>query len=83
MNITEKIDCIKINQDKSIYVRKSVNTFKDGVLIDFVFRQKTINVGDDYSLEDTEVQAICSEIHVPEVVTAYHVMQKARIPSQY
>jgi cell fate (sporulation/competence/biofilm development) regulator YlbF (YheA/YmcA/DUF963 family) len=77
MNIIEKIDCIKTNSDKSVYVRTSINKFEDGILIDFKFKQKNVNPGDDYSAQDAEVQAICSAVHTPEVVEAYQAAQEA------
>jgi hypothetical protein len=77
MNITEKIDCIKTNNDKSVYVRTSINTFEDGILIDFKFKQKVVNPGDDYSAQDAQVQAICVAVHTPEVVAAYQAAQEA------
>jgi len=75
MYTTEIIDCIKANEDKSIYVRTSVNTFEDGVLIDFKFRQKVVNPGDDYSAEDAKVQAIAASVHTAEVIAAYKAAQ--------
>jgi hypothetical protein len=77
MNIVKKIDCIKTNSDKSVYVRTSINTFEDGILIDFKFKQKVVNPGDDYSNETAEVQAICVETHTAEVIAAYQAAVKA------
>jgi hypothetical protein len=77
MNITEKIDCIKTNEDKSVYVRTSINTYEDGILIDFKFKQEVVNPGDDYSNQDDQVKAVCTVTHTADVVAAYQAAQKA------
>jgi hypothetical protein len=81
MNIVEKIDCIKTNNDKSVYVRKSINTFENGILIDFKFKQKVVNPGDDYSNQDDQVKAICEATHTADVIAAYEASQVAQIPA--
>jgi len=33
MSKIEKIDCIKVNDDKGVYIRKSVEDYNDGALV--------------------------------------------------
>jgi hypothetical protein len=71
MSKIEKIDCIKVNDDKSVYVRKSVEDYNDGSLISHHFVQQTINPGDDFSQQHDDVKIICLEEHTPEVVEKF------------
>jgi hypothetical protein len=71
MSRIEKIDCIKVNDDKSVYIRKSIEHYNDGVLISHEFIQEVVNPGDDYSQQDDAVKIICAEKHTPEVVEEF------------
>jgi hypothetical protein len=71
MSTIEKIDCIKVNDDKSVYVRKSVQHYSDGVLTSYESVQNVVNPGDDFSQQDDAVKIICVENHTPEVVEEF------------
>jgi hypothetical protein len=44
---------------------------EDGKQISGTFHRHVVSPGDDYSAEDTRVQAICAAMHTAAVVTAY------------
>jgi len=71
MSKIEKIDCIKVNDDKSVYIRKSVEDYNDGALVSHCFVQEVVNPGDDFSQQDDAVKAVCSREHTPEVIETF------------
>lgn len=71
MNKIEKIDCIKVNDDKSVYVRKSIEHYADGALTGHEFSQEVINPGDDFLQQDDAVKAVCSQEHTQEAVETF------------
>jgi hypothetical protein len=71
MSTIEKTDCIKVNDDKSVYVRKSVEVYSGGKLVGHHFRQQVVNPGDDFSQQEDAVKVVCAAEHTPEVVEAF------------
>lgn len=59
-------------------VRTKTAIVENGKQIGGSFHRHVIAPGDDYSQEDSRVQAICAAMHPPEVIEAY----KAAIAAQ-
>lgn len=72
------IDLVEVLEKGSVQVRTKTVILEDGVEISSKFHRHVVLPGADYSAEDAKVQAICSSVQTPEVVTAY----KAAIAAQ-
>ena len=73
----EVVDLIEVLESGIVQVRQKTAILEDGVEISSKFHRHCVNPGDDYSQEDTKVQAICTAVHTPEVVAAYKANQEA------
>ena len=60
-----------VGQFKAVQVRTATVITEDGVELSRSFHRHVINPGDDYSNEETEVQAVCAAVHTDEVKAAY------------
>ena len=60
-----------VGEFKAVQVRTKTAITDDGVEISSAYSRKVITAGQDYSGESSEVQAICSLVHTPEVVAAF------------
>jgi archaellum component FlaF (FlaF/FlaG flagellin family) len=65
------IDKIEVLQNGAIQVRSAIQIMENGVVISSNFHRHAVMPGDDYSLEDPRVSAICSVTHTPEIVQEY------------
>jgi len=84
MSKIQQIDCVVVNENKSVYFRSSTLSYKNGYLIDCETNQMVVNPGDDYSGQPDEVRQVCMIEHTPEVVEAFQnakVMTYADTPS--
>jgi len=72
------IDRIEILQDQTVAVRYILTINEDGNLLAQEIKGNYIKPGDDYSAEDSKVQAICATVHTAEVIATY---QAAQIPA--
>ena len=69
------VDLIETIENGNVQVRTKTAILEDGVEISSKFHRHVIAPGADYSAEDAKVQAICSSVQTPEVVTAYKASQ--------
>jgi|TARA_R110000765_G_C18552218_1_gene562465 shikimate kinase len=60
-----------VGEFKAVQVRTKTAITDDGLEISSAYSRKVITAGQDYSGESSEVQAICSLVHTPEVVAAF------------
>ena len=60
-----------VGEFKAVQIRTKTAVTDDGVEISSAYSRKVITAGQDYSGESSEVQAICSLVHTPEVVAAF------------
>ena len=65
------VDRIEVIENGSVQVRTKTAIKEDGVEISSKFHRHVVAPGDDYSGEDTRVQAICAATHTADVVAAY------------
>jgi hypothetical protein len=65
------VDLIEVIENGSIQVRTKTAIKEDGVEISSKFHRHVVVPGDDYSNEDTRVQAICAATHTAAVIAAY------------
>lgn len=69
------ISRIEILNDQTVAVRYVVTITEDGNPLAEEVKGNYIRPGDDYSAEDTKVQAICATVHTLEVIAAYQTTQ--------
>ena len=65
---------------KHVQVRTKTAVMEDNVELSSSFHRHTVNAGDDYSAESTEVQAICSVVHTDAVIAALAAHAAASSP---
>ena len=69
------VDSIEVTENNCVQVRTKTAVIENGSQISSTFHRHVIAPGDDYSSEDSKVQAICVALHTKEIVTAYGVEQ--------
>jgi len=67
----EIVDRIEALESGIVQVRTKTAIMEDGKQISSKFHRHVVAPGDDYSGEDTRVQAICVALHTAEVIAAY------------
>ena len=72
------IDLIEVMQNDVIRVRVKTSVLSDNLQIAESFEHRVIAPGNDYSNENTKVQAIAALIHTADVVAAYVSAQNER-----
>ena len=72
------VDRIEVVENGSVQVRTKTAIMEDGIEISSKFHRHVVAPGDDYSVEDARVQAICAATHTAAVVSAYQAAQAAR-----
>ena len=75
-------DQIEIVENGCVQVRTATKILDDSKEINRTFHRHVIAPGDDYSVEDAKVQAVCAAIHTPEVIAAYIAAQEAARQAQ-
>ena len=74
------VDLIETLENGCVQVRTATRILDDGVAVSSSFHRHVVVPGDDYSQEDSRVQAICAVVQTPEVVAQYKAMQEANQP---
>jgi len=69
------IDLIETIENGCVQVRTCTRILEDGTQIGGTFHRHVVAPGDDYSVEDARVQAICTVVHTDEVIAAYKAAQ--------
>ena len=69
------VDRIEVLADHTVAVRYVVTVLEDGKPFADSVTGNYFKPGDDYSGEDAKVQAVCSAVHTPEVISAYVAAQ--------
>jgi hypothetical protein len=72
------VDLIEVVENGCIQVRTKTAIKEDGVEISSKFHRHVVVPGDDYSGEDSRVQAICAVIHNADVISAYQAAIAAK-----
>ena len=70
-----KVDLIEVVENGNVQVRTKTAIVEDGNEISSRFHRHVVTPGQDYSNEDSRVQAICAATHTPEVIAAYEAAQ--------
>jgi len=65
------VDKIEVLENGVVQVRKTTRIVEDGEVISSSYHRHVVCPGEDYSSEDTRVQAICAATHTAEVITTY------------
>jgi hypothetical protein len=71
----EIVDRIEVVALGIVQVRTKTSIMEDGKQISCSFHRHLIAPGDNYSGQDTRVQAICAAIHTADVIAAYAAAQ--------
>ena len=71
------VDLIEVIENGSIQIRTKTAIKEDDVEISSKFHRHVVVPGQDYSVEDARVQAVCVAVHTPEVIAAYQAAQEA------
>jgi hypothetical protein len=70
-------DLIEVVENGCVQVRTKTAIMEDGKQISGTFHRHVVAPGDDYSVEDARVKAICAATHTADVVAAYVAAQEA------
>lgn len=65
------VDRIEVVENGCVQVRTKTAIMEDEKQISGTYHRHSIAPGDDYSQEDTRVQAICAATHTADVISAY------------
>ena len=65
------VDKIEVLENGVVQVRTATRIVEDGEVISSSYHRHVVCPGDDYSDEDSRVQAICAATHTAEVIAAY------------
>jgi len=65
------VDKIEVLENGVVQVRTATRIVEDGEVISSSYHRHVVCPGDDYSGEDSRVQAICAATHTSEVIAAY------------
>lgn len=79
MALTERAEVDKIEivgPFRAVQVRTATVIERDGEELTRSYHRHVVSVGDDYSNETAEVQAICAAVHTAEVIAAYQAAQQ-------
>ena len=74
------VDLIETLENGCVQVRTATRILDDGKIISSSFHRHVVTPGDDYSQEDSRVQAICAAVQTPEVVAQYQAQLEANKP---
>jgi hypothetical protein len=74
----EIVDRIEVVENGCVQVRTKTAIIEDGNQISGAFHRHVVAPGNDYSKEDSRVQAICAATHTADVIAAY----KAAVAAQ-
>lgn len=67
----EIVDRIEVIENGCVQVRTKTAIMENGQQISGSYRRHVVAPGDDYSNEDSRVQAICAVTHTTDVIAAY------------
>lgn len=68
------VDKIEVLESNIVQVRTATRIVEDGNVISTSYHRHVVAPGQDYSQEDSKVQAICTAVHTAEVIAAYEAM---------
>lgn len=68
---TQIVDRIEVVESGIVQVRTKTTIIENGTEISCTFHRHVVAPGDDYTGEDSRVQAICAATHTAEVVEKY------------
>lgn len=73
------ISQLEVTEGNHVQVRTSTRVMEDGVKLSESYHRRCISPGDDYSMEDAKVQAVCAAVHTPEAIAAYKAAQEVSV----
>jgi hypothetical protein len=72
------VDRIEVLENGCVQVRTKTAIVEDGTQISGTFHRHVVSPGDDYSVEDARVKAICKATHTAAVIAAYKATNAAK-----
>lgn len=81
MTLTKEvtIDQITVTENGVVLVREVTRIMEDDIEISKQYHRTTLVPGSDVTSQPTNVQAICTAVWTPEVITAYQEQQAKAI----
>ena len=68
----DKIEVVDTGNWKMVQIRTATVITEDGTELSRSFHRHVVAPSDDWSSEDSEVQAICNAVHTTARITAYN-----------
>lgn len=65
------VDKIEVNELGVVYAELAISVKQGDKLVKQTLHSATIAPGEDYSSQDSSIQAVCKTTHTPEVIAAY------------
>jgi RNA-splicing ligase RtcB len=78
LNKQEVVDQIEVAENGCVQVRTRITIVEDGKQVTGSFHRHMVEPGQNYSGEDSRVQAVCAAMHTPEVIEAYKAAKAAQ-----
>lgn len=80
MELTKQVvvDKIEVIESGAVQVRTATRILEGDSVVSQTFHRHVVVPGDDYSKEDSRVQAVCSATHTPEVIEAFKAAYAAQ-----
>jgi hypothetical protein len=75
------VDQIEVLENGVVQVRTATRIIEDGIALSSTLHRHIVSPGDDYSQEDSKVQAICAVVQTADVIAAYQAAQEAAKPA--
>lgn len=72
------VDRIEVVENGCVQVRTKTAILEDGKQISGTYHRHVVVPGDDYSVEDARVKAICAATHTDDVIAAYKAATAAQ-----
>ena len=69
------VDQIEVIENGIVQVRTATKIMEDGKELNRTFHRHIVIPGQDYSNEDSRVQAICAAVHTPELIATFKAAQ--------
>jgi len=66
------VDKIEINENGVVHIRTATKIYENGGLLSSSFHRHTVMPGQNFTQQDSRVQAVCAAIHTQEVIDAFN-----------
>ena len=74
-------DKIEISENGVVHVRECTRILEDGKELSSSYHRFTIAPGEDYSIQDDRVKAVCAAVHTADTIADYKAAIAANQPT--